>query len=1684
MAMYKPTTRSAMTDFTGTLPETLWDDGEFILARDIGRGPGLPPLLVRPASPEPQPATLAKLRHMHALRSMLDSSWAVRPIDFDERGLDTVLVLDGCEADVLARLVGQPWPLAAWLRVAIGIASALARAHAKGLVHKDVRPANLLVNPQTGEAWLAGFGVASLVPRERAALIEVLDDALNYTSPEQTGRTDHSIDARSDLYSLGVVLYEMLTGERPFKGHTALELIHAHLAMEPAPLDARVNGLPEPVRAIVGKLLAKSADERYQTAAGLEADLRRCLAEYASGNGTVGTFALGESDVSDRLLIPEKLYGREAELRSLVDAFDDMANRARPGVVLLAGYSGAGKSSVVNEFRKVLGLRRAVFAAGKFDQYMRDIPYATLVQVIRQLLKHALGMPPHDVAQCRAKLLAALGGHGRLIVDLVPELEMLIGEQPALPELPANEAQVRFQRALIRFLSVFATRERPLVLFLDDLQWLDAATLDLLGLLAAQREARHLLLIGAYRDNEVGPNHPLAHTLESMRAGGAAIRQMDVAPLGLDDAEALLGDTLRTSRADAHALAALVYEKTGGNPLFMIQFLYEVADDRLIALDSETRTWRWNIEGIRAKAVTDNVLDLMTLKLSRLTANSQRLLAMLACLGTQAPRDVLAALCETNADSIDSGMIEAVAAGFVLRTDGGFAFVHDRVQEAAYELIPAHQRAAEHLRIARILAACRQGVGDERLFDIVSHYDRALHLVTDADERKAVARLNLAAGQRARRATAYASALGYLRIGRDLLPPDAWQTDYRLAFDLEASYAESEFLTGDPETAETALAALAARAATPADDATAAWLRITLYTAMSRPDSAVQTCLEYVGRLGIDWCAHPGRQAASDAYARLIESVGGRPIEALIDLPPLEEPAHRTMLDVLTAVLPPAFFTDQDLVCLVLCHMATLSVVHGHSDASPLAYAYLGMVLGPCFGDYRAGYQFGRLGLALVDTRGIDRFRARVYMCFAYHVSPWTHHINTERALLERAFEAANEAGDLTYRGFSSCTLVTTMLAAGDPLDAVERVAQARLALMREAKFGLIVEIMTTQRQFVRALRGLTHGLASFDDDEFDERVFEQRLTADRRLDIATCWHWIRKLQLLCYAGDYASALDASERAASLLWTSSGHIEHSVHGFYTALALAAHHDDAAPEARDALRQALAGQAGQVQAWARQSPANYLSRDMLLSAELARLDGRHFDAMQLYERAAECAHAGGFVSIEALANERAARFCLSRGLRTSAQGYLRAAHAAYGAWGADGKVAQLEREHPELARTRPPLAQAPVPAPGGGALELATVMTTSQALTSEAALDKLIHILMELVLEHGGAQHGVLVLPRAEALWIAAHASVKQDRIETTIDPAPVDQARLPVSVLHYAMRTQESALLADAKDDQDFASDGYFHDHNVRSALCMPLVRQKRTIGMLYLENNLAPGVFTPSRLAILKLIASQAAISLENATLAEKQALIDEKDALLKEVHHRVKNNLQLVSSLLNLQASRVSDSTVSQLLVESRNRVRSMALVHENLYRAGNFSRVSMAAHIRNLCHHLASAYGTAARRIELVTQLDDVQLDLPRAVSCGLIVNELVSNALKHAFSDGRGGRVTVKAALSGTGLCELSVSDDGEGLPADFQQRQEDAMGMQLVHDLAAQLHGRVEAVTGDGATFTIVFPVAAPRHGAS
>ena len=1456
---------AAVPNWPGYAAKLLREDPEFCLYRGRRIDDDASVLLLVPHGDEPLPSALRRMEHEYGLRDVLDPDWAAQPVALERHGDHTVLVLHDPGGEPLDDQLKQPHDLQWRLQVAVALSVAIGRMHARGLIHRDIKPAHVLVDPVNASVHLTGFGIA--VPAEQAQAAgeaEVITGSLAYMAPEQTGYIDRPVDFRSDLYAFGVSLYESMTGVLPFSATDVMGWVHCHIALSPVTPAAHSADLPAPVAALILKLLAKAQQERYQSAVGVQADLERCLLQWQSRH-RIDDFRLGTHDTGSRLPIPDKLYGRDREFSLLVNALDRAASGATPEPVLVCGYAGVGKSTLVHHLQRELARVGGIFAGGKADQFKRDIPFGSLAQAFQAPVREILSQGEDQVLTWRDAFNEALGTAGQLVVNLLPELEPLVGKQPPLPEIAPQDAQNLFHAVIRRFLRVFAQADHPLVLFLDDIQWLDPASLRLLEGLVADTDTKHLLLVGAYRDYEVDALHPLSQALQRLRAAGVNLRECVLGPLSVETLFELVGDALGQTDERVRALAALVHEKTGGNPFFAIQFLTNLVGEALLEFDPRSRRWQWDISSIRAKDYTDNVVEFMIAKLRRLPEPTLAALKQISALGIGASVSTLAAVHGAPREDLQVDLSAAGTAGLVTQDGESIRLVHDRVQEAAYALIPEGERAELHLRIGRLLWSRLEEQGStEGVFEVVNQLNRGANLLTDVDERTRLAELNLKAGMRARQSGAYAAALSHFVAGSASMDGRDEPRWHALRFTLEFHRAECEVLTGALESAQSRYMSLAERAVTVPERSAVTCARMQLCQMLSQAERATEISLEFLRGVGVFWSAHPTAEDVAKEYEQLWRELGERPVEELVDLPLMRDPDQSAVMDVLMAAQTAALFTDRNLFHLVIGRMVNLSLVNGNCDASCVGYIYLDTVIVRERGDHRLGYRFGMLALKLIE-RGLDRFKVSVFVTFGWVVLPYTRPLRGGIEWIRRAFDLAEETGNVVYACYCAYLVGPLRLSAGDGLDEVRQEMEFSLALARKAKFDLLIVSSTGYLRCVDRLRG---AIVSSGAGLREQLEFEQKLDSDPQLAISASQYWIWEVQARFLAEDYAGALVAEAKALELIWMTLCAIEVPTVHAYAALSRAALFDSMADDDRSQCLERIREDSQQLSAFARSCPENFADQEALVAAELARIEGRVSDAQGLYDQAIRLARQNGFAHHEAMANELAGRFYDGRGLPTVAHALLRNARNGYQRWGALGKVRLLDARYGSLREAQGNASPAATIDTPVAQLDLAAVVRAAQAVSSEIVLDKLIETLLVMAVQHAGAERGILVLLRDGQPCVAAQAVMGQSKVQVTLRQAEVTDADVPAPVLQYVMRTRQGAALDDPACADLFAENEPSSDGWLRSALCLPLVKQTKLVGLVHLENRRAPAKLTAARRDVLNVIASQAAISLENANL------------------------------------------------------------------------------------------------------------------------------------------------------------------------------------------------------------------------
>jgi predicted ATPase/class 3 adenylate cyclase len=1389
-------------------------------------------------------------------------------------------------------------------RIAVAIAQALARIHELDVVHKNIEPHSILVDGADG-VRLIDFSIASELSLERQsdALSRRLEGALRYMSPEQTGRMNRYLDYRSDFYSLGITLFELLTGELPFHAESALEWVHSHIGKAPPSPSEVDSRIPQPVSAIVLKLMAKNAEDRYQSSFGLIEDLGRCQRELAQ-TGTIAAFALGHRDVSRKFHVPQRLYGREPEQAALLALFERVAAGGTE-LCMVSGHSGVGKSALVNEIAKPLVRQRGYLIQGKFDQFQRSTPYSAVAVAFRSLVRQLMVEPVERRQAWRRKLLAAVAPNAQVLVDLIPELEQLVGVPPAVLELPPNEAQNRLQIAFLNFVRVIASEE-PLVIFLDDLQFSDASTLNLIHWLATARELRHLLVIGAYRSNEVDIGHPLRLTLNEIQES-RAVHALALLPLELAAVEQLVADALHTDAATCRPLAELLHERAQGNPFFLSEILRTLEQARAIAFVPEAGRWRWDMDAVQRSGLGSDVVAFVIANLRKLPAATQRVLQLAACIGNAFDLRTLSIIHERSMDETGEDLLPALQrhlviplnddyklvgkAGGAAATDTGlnpsYRFQHDRVQQAAYALIDAEHKEAVHLSVGRLIQ--RHASDDERkerLIEIVGHLNECLRLITDPAERKALARLNLAAGIRAQRSSAYESALGYLRTGQELLPPDAWSSDIDLTMALATEYQQCAYLTARYDEAESWIEQMLGHARSNLEKAEILSMRTRQYATTGKMNESISAATTGLALLGMRLAANPDRAAIGREVAAVRRNLAGRKIAELIAAPPMSDRAHQVAMRLLMEIFPAAFLSGSgNLFPFLVLKSVNISLRYGNGPESAFAYAAYGMLLCGALDDPALGYEYGKLAVAMNDRLDDIALKSRVIYVYTMFVHHWNNHWSSMTPWFRRGIEAGYQSGDLLYLAYSAQDCIIW-----DPKLDLETAAQEHadfLTIVRDCEYQDSLDSGTLFLQMQRNFLGQTDSLCSMNDATFDEQRCLEGMRQRRFMTGVANYH-IYKAEICWFYGAHAQAL-VHVREQDRLIASAMSLPQLARFYIVAfLTLAACLPGMAPDEQAATRRRMRADLRRMTRWAANCPDNFLHLQRLMQAELARVDGRIEPALRGYEQAMEAAREAGFRRDEAMANELAARHLLATGRRKAAEGYLRAARNLYESWGARRKVAHLEEEFAQLLRPQASrgnavgsvadLRTADSIGVDSAALDLASVMKASQAISSEIALEQLWTTTMRIMLENSGGQRGCFVVRQDGQLVIEGLCEI--DRETAATPPAiPFDgnEGALPISIVYHVLHTNSPLVLHDAARAGRFSRDAYLVARKPQSVLCIPLLHHGKFDGAIYMENSLTGGVFTDDRIELIQLLAAQVSISIENARLyKDQQRLID----------------------------------------------------------------------------------------------------------------------------------------------------------------------------------------------------------------
>ncbi len=1442
----------------------------------------------------------------------------IQALGLEQSGNTPVLVEEDIGgASLAAHIPEQGLSVGDFLELACKLVRMLMQTHQQGVIHKDINPDNIAFNPETGQLKLIDFGLSTVLSREHPVLttFNYLEGTLSYIAPEQTGRTSLSLDYRADYYSLGITYYHLLTGQLPFHAEDDIALVHSHIAKTATPPHNLKGSIPPALSSIILKLIAKSPDERYQSLNGLLQDLQQCQQQW-SENKSIEEFELGRNDRSDRLNIPQTLYGRSEEIEKLHKLCSHWEDEK--ALLLIKGFSGVGKTALIQQVQTPLLGTKGYFFDSKIDQFQSHSPYSSLVQALSRLIHQILSEPETSVKRWRHEIASALGKNAGLLTSLLPELELLIGSAAPVSELQAAEAKNRFENVVLRFFQVLAQPQHPLVMFLDDLQWIDNASLQLLQLLMQDDDLKHLLLIGAYRDNEVGTEHPLTFAIKAMQEGEARIETIELKPLSPFSVGELVSDTLHTTQDRSAELSALIYKKTSGNAFFVHQFLYRIHEEGLLVFHKEQGQWGWDLEAIRESQVTDNVLDLLIDKINRLPAKTVELLQIAACLGNRFKLADLAAV--TGESSIETGSnlwfaveqelmipqgqhlelkplskqssnaLPTPALYHVSQEYAVYQFAHDEIQRGAYALIPEGRLKQLHLKTGRLLwQNTRSEELEKRLFDIVNQLNLAATLIEDPEEQRELARLNLKAGQKANKAAAFERALSYFQQGRKLLAASSWDQEYALHFELTLALGEAEYVNGHFERARTELDNLLRQAASDIDRVKVYGIRILLFASQGDYPEAINQGLEALSICGIE--IHNEPEQLQEQIAGLIGEINSQldetTIEALFEQKELDDWRLHSAMQLATTTWSFSFLSGNlELTSALTLQMMRINLLFGHSEFSPYAYELFGMFRILTSGDGEAGYPYGKLGLRLMDRYVNLPDAGKTLFIYAYTIGFWKEPINKMLEYFLQAYAASVRVGDVTYAGYSSNLFLLYSILKGRPLQEILDESSRRRAYVRKGNDRFITASQQLRVNHIRCLQGLTDDPLDISDSHYRWNE-EIQVATDNNVTPLLFDHYHIKGELAFYFGKYDEALEHAALALPFKASATQLVAINF-SLVHALTLASKLHGQSGEAAKKSRESLAAYSAEFKHLAKLGPDNYQHMQQLLQAQLAAVEGEPMDIVsEAFDQAITSAAKQGYLQHEAVANELAGIYYLRKKRPLFATHYLTSAWTAWKRWGAMAKCRDIESRHEELFHSERhsssyTLATMHVGHDSTGdsvsrkdrLLDLESLMKATRAISSELTLHSLLGKLLSIIMENMGARRVLLLLHQEGQWFIEGQVEIvaEQNRPVRQLDlHEPLDTSnKLPLSLVQTVAREQKTIMLHDAsKDNPNFQQDDWFlQNKGVKSVLCTHLRSQNKLVGLLYLENDLVAGAFNKQRLRLLEMLTVQAAISIENASL------------------------------------------------------------------------------------------------------------------------------------------------------------------------------------------------------------------------
>jgi predicted ATPase/signal transduction histidine kinase len=1660
------------------------------------------PVVLKLAHPHTaDPATNGRLQREYQIISNLPPG-ALQAHELLTYNQAPILILQDINGRSLRQqLNNQPLPPTTFLPLAIAICQQLILIHQQHLIHKDLNPANIIWNPQTNQVQIIDFGLSTTLAQEIPEARQTFEGTLPYISPEQTGRINRTIDYRTDFYALGVTFYQLLTGILPFQADDPLELIHAHIARQPQPPHILQPAIPLPLSAIILRLMAKNAEDRYQSAYGLKADLEWCYQQWQE-NGRIPPLTLGQHDIASQFQLPQKLYGREAEISTLLHTFQRISQPDQHNVELLlvTGPAGIGKSSLVQEIHKPVIIQRGYYISGKFDQLHRT-PYAALIEAFQTLIRQLLTENATRIEQWRQRLLLALGSNAQILIEAIPALERIIGPQPAVPELPPLEAENRFTLTMQNFVHAITDTGSPLVIFLDDWQWMDASSRELLQRLITMPHTRHLLIIGAYRDNELPEGHPVWLTLKEIEAQAVPISHLHLQPLSQPTIAQYLADTLHSDTAVTHPLALLLETKTGGNPFFLNEFLKSLVRASIISFNASNGRWQWNMAHIQAAPITDNILDLMMTNIQKLDATAQNSIKLAACIGSRFTLDTLALAAATTPTEAAHQLWPAIQQGLILPLNDAYKFAaytpmphitykfaHDRIQQAAYDLIPLAEKQQIHYRIGQHLLQATTNPNatesETSLFTIANHLNLGhIHAQTSA-EIEQIIRLNLDAGRKALTSAAYHPALEYLQTGLNLLSPQQrqswWQSHYDLMLALTTTAVQAAYLSGQYPLMNELATAAHQNGRTLLDQIPVYETRIQAHVAQNELTQAVEIALTLLPQLGLKIPTQPTRRHILLAYLQTRRLLRGHTRATLLQRPHMTDPTQIAITQLLSNCGVAAYFLSAELFALIILHLVQRYVTYGYTVLAPRAIASYGLMLCGAFNDIDSGYEMGQTALALVNQLNANETRGATMFVVHEFISHTKRPLREGMAELQRGYQLALEAGDPEFAMFCAYAYSSQAVFSGLDLRQLVPEIEQYTQMMLYHKQEKVLYIQQLFQQTAVNLFIPSSQPTELIGPHYDEAVIVPQYHQAQDTS-SLCAYYVQKAILLYLFNDAPAARQFLTLAEPLLPSIVGSNLVAHHHLFAALAtLACYPQLTAAEQKKARQQAHRSRQ-KLQRLAQHGPANYGWMPPLIQAELARVQQQPQEAAAAYEEAIEQVYNTHFVNFEALTWELAAKFYATQGNGRLFNYALTQAHTGYTRWGAYNKVHHLEAAYPSLSNASssqtaniPPTTTATIATiastylqPGkatlfgrSGLLDVAGVIQASQALSSQTELTKVQQLIMEMVQNQSGV-HKVYLLQEQHGDWqIITYHGHQADKHDL-----------LPHTVLAHVAQTREILLLDDPLTDGRFAQDLVLQHRAPQSLACLPLLNLGNLVGLLYLENEEPFGVITAVQLSMLNLLTSQAAISLENAQLygrlnsynreleakvanrtqelaqATRQAedarataeqAIAAKSAFLANMSHELRTPLNAIIGFTRIVRRRgepyleaKQQENLDKVLLSAENLLAIINIILDIAKIEANRLEVQ-TAHFNLATVVTMCLYSLQSQLCPGVTLHNHIPDNLPLIYSDQEKVRHLLFNILENAHKFTHEGSITIQAEQPTPTTIAIHISDTGIGM----------------------------------------------------